>query len=295
MTADSLEPTASVRVRATDRGAKWLATRFGSAAGRDPVRPVFLVGCGRSGTTLLERLLGMHPDIADWSEANEIWDPEWFPWRDSSAARPPVEFDIELHEEGWRLQNLHRMEDIRRTFGAFQAIRRRPVFLNKTPYHSFRLHYLREYFPDAKLIYIRRDGRAVVNSYRSKLLRQGKLREWPLPERDIFVKNPDQLASQLAHYWVATCDEADARDAELGLEADGHMLRLSYEDLCADAPEVVGQVCEFVGISPSGVQAALKQHPVVDTSDKWRTQLDASSQSAIVEAIGDDLVRLGYE
>ena len=56
------------------------------------------------------------------------------------------------------------MDEIKSIFGTYQSLARRDVFLNKTPFHSFRIPYLREYFPDAKLIYIRRDGRAVVNS-----------------------------------------------------------------------------------------------------------------------------------
>ena len=95
-------------------------------------RPVFLIGCGRSGTTLLNNMLRLHRDIATWSEANDILDPDWYPWRESSARRPPMEYDPQEFTRDW--WNNVRGDDIRSCFGAYQWLQRKPVFVNKSPF-----------------------------------------------------------------------------------------------------------------------------------------------------------------
>lgn len=289
----SLEPRIQFLQRATLKTAKLIAPRLARLKTSIPKRPVFLIGCARSGTTLLERLLAMHHDIADWSEANEIWDPSWFPWREESIARPPLEFDPVEHTKGWEAQNLHRIEEIRSVFGHFQALSRRAVFLNKTPFHSFRIQYLIEHFPGAKLIYIRRDGRAVVHSYMKKLTGQGKLREWPLEQREAFQAE-EKLARWLAVYWKKTCEEAERQDRSLRLVEQGIMQTLTYEELCADTPGTLKSVSEFIGIDISRFRVEVWDQTIRDSNYKWNENLDANSQEAVLDAIGSSLKIYGY-
>ena len=64
------------------------AMRFG------PVRPVFVVGTGRSGTTLLVKILKSHRDLVPYpSEANELWHPNLYPYDRRTIDAPPILFD----------------------------------------------------------------------------------------------------------------------------------------------------------------------------------------------------------
>ncbi|RMH17828.1 MAG: hypothetical protein D6701_07080, partial [Gemmatimonadetes bacterium] len=41
-------------------------------------RPVFIVGCPRSGTTAFARLAGAHPDVVHWSEAGQVFQRRYY-------------------------------------------------------------------------------------------------------------------------------------------------------------------------------------------------------------------------
>src|SRR5687767_8932943 len=68
-------------------------------------RPIFIIGCARSGTTLVNSLFAAHPEVAVWSEANDVWDPSWYPWRDSGSARPPLELEPQEFTRRWSEEN----------------------------------------------------------------------------------------------------------------------------------------------------------------------------------------------
>jgi len=178
-----------------------LATRYPDFAASKIVRPVFLIGCGRSGTTLLNNLLRLHVDIACWSEANEILDPEWYPRQKhgkSDRYRAPLEYDPVAFTRDWWESAKVRQRHVRACFGAYQLLRRKRIFINKSPFNTFRIPHLLEMFPDARFVHIARDGRAVVYSYVRKFLDQNKLEEWPEPQRTLFTESFDDLAVWLS-------------------------------------------------------------------------------------------------
>jgi len=59
-------------------------------------RSHFIIGCGRSGTTIIVDTLAVHPEIATYpDEANVLWHPQTFPWRFSKYKDlvPPIEVE----------------------------------------------------------------------------------------------------------------------------------------------------------------------------------------------------------
>ncbi len=54
----------------------WL---YGSYGGRWRLRrPVFMIGCPRSGTGVAMRMFASHPRVANLSEAGSLWDPRHY-------------------------------------------------------------------------------------------------------------------------------------------------------------------------------------------------------------------------
>lgn len=141
--------------------------RMAARRGGGPTAPVFVIGTGRSGTTLLVQILHSHRDIRSYpTEANEIWHPAAYPYERRSLELPPILFDpaefTRRSLEGWTPA---REETIRQTFAGFVWLwgRRRRLLL-KSAMVSFMIEPLLRVFPDAKFVHIFRSGPSVVSS-----------------------------------------------------------------------------------------------------------------------------------
>src|SRR5262245_1875577 len=112
--------------------------------------PIFIVGTQRSGTTLLCRMLTAHPSIFIKNEISDA-----------------LETFSETSSKEKVLARIN--ADLERTYGSqlegFLQSAHKTRWGLKEPLLTYRLDSLARNFPDAKLIVIIRDGRAVANSY----------------------------------------------------------------------------------------------------------------------------------
>lgn len=122
--------------------------------------PVFIVGCQRSGTTLLRLMLDSHPEISCGPETRFLADlgritgAEWD--RFSLYGFP---------KEYW----YRRFADL---FGGFQqdyaAARGKRRWADKTPMYALHIDLIDAVFPDAQVVHVIRDPRDVVTSHRER-------------------------------------------------------------------------------------------------------------------------------
>jgi hypothetical protein len=286
------DPLSRRRKNLRVRSALLLARLAPGWCSRQLRRPVFVVGCARSGTTLLAGMLGTHPQIAEWSEVNYVWDPGWYPWRPEFADKLPLEVDAAAFQKRWWRENRHRRREISAAFGAYQALEHRPVLVNKSPFHTFRIPRLLELFPDARFIHVVRDGRAVAHSYAGHLLRKGKLREWPAALRARLAADPEELALHTAGVWSRCLHEVEARDRELGLRERGLLFETSYERLVAEPAATLVRLHRFLAVEPW--PGAADAWVLRNQNHKWRSALSADTRRQLAERLAADLDRRGY-
>jgi len=129
---------------------------------RPPGQPAFLGGHPRSGTTLLEQILGVHPDILAFDEpeafAHEIWN-KLAPMQASKALTAQ---DLEALPAPRRktMRERYLKSLFREVVGAPAA----RVLLDKNPSPTASLHLWLRVFPELKVIIALRDPRDVIIS-----------------------------------------------------------------------------------------------------------------------------------
>ncbi|MFL5298419.1 MAG: sulfotransferase [Phenylobacterium sp.] len=125
-------------------------------SGGGPTGHVFLLGFPRSGTTLLEQVLASHPDVEALEERDTLADAM------AAYGRTPGQLvglaDAPQSEIG-RLRAAYWQRVGRE--GARPAGK---LFIDKHPLHTFRLPLIAKLFPEAKVLFARRDPRDVVLS-----------------------------------------------------------------------------------------------------------------------------------
>lgn len=255
----------------------------------EDLRPMFVLGCPRSGTTLIGGFLLP----SDWGNAvethfitkyasvalqSDLANPKVFK---SIAGRIIRERPIMQWEIPWDLDDLYQATEPKSYSELVNQIclaRSRklgfPRWADKTPSFSFHVPLLADLFPNAKFIFIYRDGRDVANS----LLE----RKW----------GPNKIWAA-AEYWRTCCNallESEKRIPE------NQLLSIRYEKLLEDPDPILRRLLAFLEYQASDEQIEQMASRVRgNNSNKWKTNLSQKSIQIFERTAGAMLRKLGYE
>ena len=180
--------------------------------------PIFVLGSGRSGTTVLARLLARHREVGLLNEPKALWHAA-FPRQDviGSYARAPGRL---LLDERDATQAVERAA--RRLYGACARLTGSARLVDKYPEMLFRVPFLRALFPDALFLVAERDGLAAAHSVARWSQRFGRTvrgvrhdwwgvadRKWRALCAEAVPREPD-LAPQRAELAALTDERARA-------------------------------------------------------------------------------------
>ncbi len=271
-----------------------------------PVRPILIVGCPRSGTTLLLRGLLQSPELRSvQNEGHILWDEFHHPrdrgWDSDALAASDV--------GGREREYVHR---------AIRLVVRDRRFVDKTPESCLRIPYLDALFPDATFVFLRRRGADNVSSLMEAWRARPRFVKYRLPEllTGLGPLSGGQWSFALVPGWrdlrAASLEEICARQYvacnEAVLEARGSMdsgrwLDVSYEELVARPEEELRRLLTALGVpfTPDTARyAAGLGDRVSPTSlsppeeEKWRAQ-NGREVERILPLLADVEARLGYE
>lgn len=137
-------------------------------------RPIFLVGCQRSGTTMLRLVLDSHSRISCGPETRFLADME----RIVGVDWPRLS-RYGFTKDEWLARMAH-------FFGGFQseyaARRGKERWADKTPMYALNIPLIAAMFPDSQIVHVIRDGRDVAVSHRKRFGYKSSLnsaRKWP--------------------------------------------------------------------------------------------------------------------
>ena len=309
--------------------------------------PVYIIGCPRSGTTLLFTILSAAKEFwTSHSESHYVWsyfvpDPRDEMFSVYLTDKDYKEGDDEIIEKAYlgrvfrnsffrdfakyafynRLRKLFipfyqlwRMlfTALRLSFGGHIRV------LDKTPPNTFRVGFLAKAFPSAKFIYLTRNGitntSSLIEGWKSTGRFNFKFREFHDFNKDIKIKgyngnvwkftNPPgwegymnkSLEEVCAFQWVAAHEKSIEAFEKMD---NSRFLQVKYEDLIANPPKAIQEICKFLEIDYS---PAIKQQseslPVVSTDSKpdpkkWLKNKDLIEHVASV--LDPMHEKLGYE
>jgi hypothetical protein len=127
---------------------------------RSDHRPIFIVGCQRSGTTLLRLILDAHPNLSIGPESRFLDDLAKVTGEDWSRIEPYGFPRSYFHEA---------FADLFHDFQMAYAERRgKQRWGDKSPRYTMHIPFLDELFPNCQVVHVIRDGRDVVASHRER-------------------------------------------------------------------------------------------------------------------------------
>jgi len=271
--------------------------------------PFFIVGSGRSGTTLLRVILASHSRISippeTWylnrlQEFLELKRPllpdevervaqimtNHYRWPDMDIDANEFRFEVSqirtpyLRDVAEVVYRKHVERDHKSRWG------------DKTPGYIAILPQLADIFPEAKFIHFIRDGRDVAKSF--------QLRQWYGP-----------WLHENTREWI---ESMDFNERWSRTELSSRIFQASYENLVLDTEKSVREICDFLGeqfepqmlswqrqvdnlvpAREAHIHSNLKQEPDASNIARWKREMTLREVFVAEAFMGRHLKSLGYE
>ena len=218
-----------------------------SKAAKEVNAPFFLIGSGRSGTTLLRTILNQHAELCippeshgaipnsvkqyyrggekDWQKLIALTLGEFLRHTNFAFWKTDLQKNIsDLYQLKHEEQSLSVIIDYiyQEYLKKHKADAKR--WGDKTPFNTLRLKWILKLYPDAKFIYVLRDPRAVASSFRKSGI------------------NTSLVESSLR--WKASIEAFE----NIEKLSKTNLLLLKYEDLVKDPENTIRKTCSFLSV-----------------------------------------------
>jgi hypothetical protein len=285
-------------------------------------QPIFVVGAGRSGSSLFHQMFTEHPRVA-WMSALCDRHPDRLATH--RALMRAIDFPVigTVLKRRWESAECYgfwdhffrgfsqpcrdlRAEDatprvksrLQRAVEGLVTPRRSRLLVKVTGWP--RVAFLHAVFPDARFIHVYRDGRAVANS----LLQVDFWRGWQGPEQWRWGPLDDELRREWeAHdrsfvalagiQWKILMRAAE--DAKRAIPA-ASFIDVRYEEFAKHPVETFREITDFCKLErDADFERALSRYSVESANYKWQQDLDVTQQAVLLSVLGRDLCKYAYD
>ena len=276
---------------------------------------VFIVGCPRSGTTLLQRIVDSHPQIAIMRRETD-WIPGYFKQRigltPEGLVTPELISQLLEYRTSPKLgidrQQLEKLlgsgepvsyaRFVSGIFDVYGKAQGKTLAGDKSPGYCREIHLLHGLWPKAKFVHLIRDGRDVCLSA-NNWAKAAKL-------ANVFATWSEDPITTAALWW--TWHVRAAREKSQTLEPNLYY-ELRYESLVSHPADECARLCGFLGLpydeamlrfheghtrTKPGLDAKHAWLPITPGIRDWRSELPAKDLERFEAAAGELLDDLGY-
>ena len=283
-------------------------------------KPIFIVGSGRSGTTILYNLLSLHPELCWFSNLTDRWPgiPRLsvlhrlldLPYigtnlkknilkRGSKFRIRPAEAGNIFHsycgfESGKKSTgddfNKQTAKKFKKIAGAHLQMTGRKRIIIKQTANNQRIRLINRIFPDAYYIHIIRDGRAVANSL-FKVKWWNEVDIWWLGCKPAKWLEPGREPIELcALQWKNDVEEILNNKELLG----NRYFEIRYEEMVKDVHGSIGAITKFCELGMEDNFVRLLPESLPNMNYKWKKDLTKQQKSVINDSVNEFLFMLGY-
>jgi hypothetical protein len=288
-------------------------------------KPIFIVGCPRSGTTILAKILNNHSKIASATEVhyfNHLCKLKKYDWNNiddkflktfynetriedfcSLLKISFEEFKNQFNSTEIEASLTKINQNQRRLFDTLMLLllkkNNKQLCCEKTPQHLLSVEKILLLYPDAKIVHLIRDGRDTVNS----LIK--------MPWRPEGLLNNSRFWKQYAKIGLELNDKYS--------KAKNNFITIKYEDLLRTPDSTIRILCEFVQINfeesmlskntststvdESNIFSSWEsswKHKAMEELDStrvgaWHKELSSQDQTLINWHLKKELLALGYK
>lgn len=281
--------------------------------------PIIIIGAPRSGTNMLRDVLLQASGVCSWpcDEINYIW-------RHGNVRFPSDEFGVEQASPSVKSY-------IQKQFNTLQSKHNNAIVLEKTCANSLRCEFVNEVFPQARYIFIYRDGidavasakhrwkanldvryilqklkyvplsdlpfygfRYLANRVHLFFSKEKRLAFWgpSLNDMDAVLKN-NSLTEVCAIQWQQCLERAESFLDTLAVD---RVIKVRYEDFVAQPEAEISRLVDFIGVASEVCDIkAMVQGVSTKSVGKGRTELTPDELVSVNQLLGPTLKRLGYE
>jgi hypothetical protein len=239
---------------------------------------IFLVGCPRSGTTLLQSLLTAHPQITSFPESHFFrhlvpYDLKRY-WLGIAPEKARTRFKTFLEEINreelvsylpyFPIFQYQYIQTFLRTLDTITQEQGKNIWIEKTPGHVRNIDYIKKHIPEAKFIHIIRNGPDVVASLYEVTHKY--------PEIWRGAWNIDRCITQ----WI--------EDVQISLNHQNkpdHIL-VQYEHLVQNPRLIISKICDFLNVSFDEIileKYMTKAQNIVLENEPWKRSVSETIQN----------------
>ncbi len=272
--------------------------------------PIFIVGCPRSGTTILASILNRHSKIASATETHffNFVSKNNYDWKhfdlstfkslleesrisdftnlikveEDTLVQKFIDSTSDKSQSTLEIDDFYKKQVFDILMNTLLEKRNKTRFCEKTPQHLHNVAEILKLYPQAKFIHLIRDGRDTVNS----LLK--------MPWR------PDGLVNN-ARFWIQYIRLGQELNKQMAT-LPGNLLTMKYEELLNEPNSSLQKICEFIGekFEPQMLQESQADVEIFSPWEsswkhKSKQDLDSSRIGAWSKELSiDDQVILNY-